>query len=91
MTPSRRSFITGLAALVATPAIVRASSLMPVRGLIMDVPKLVVNYDIYAELANVTRQAFVPRLYVQLYHASPMMALMAELQAEQPLDASNPL
>lgn len=30
--PSRRSFITGLAALVAAPAIVRAGSLMPVRG-----------------------------------------------------------
>jgi hypothetical protein len=31
--PSRRGFITGLAALVAAPAIVRASSLMPVRSI----------------------------------------------------------
>lgn len=29
---SRRSFITGLATLIAAPAIVRASSLMPVRS-----------------------------------------------------------
>jgi len=29
---SRRSFITGLAALVAAPAVVRASSLMPVKA-----------------------------------------------------------
>lgn len=32
MQPSRRSLITGLISLVAAPAIVRASSLMPVRG-----------------------------------------------------------
>ena len=31
----RRSFITGLGALIAAPAIVKASSLMPVRGIIM--------------------------------------------------------
>lgn len=31
---SRRSFITGLAALVAAPAIVRAGSLMPVKTMI---------------------------------------------------------
>ena len=36
MTPlSRRSLITGLASLLATPSIVRASSLMPVRGYIL--------------------------------------------------------
>lgn len=35
MTPSRRSFITGLSALIAAPAIVRVSSLMPVRGIVM--------------------------------------------------------
>lgn len=31
--PSRRGFITGVMALVAAPAIVRASSLMPVKNL----------------------------------------------------------
>lgn len=44
MTPSRRSFITGLAAFVAAPAIVRATSLMPVRGIVM--PELVTNYEL---------------------------------------------
>lgn len=34
----RRSFLLGLGSLIAAPAIVRASSLMPVRGIIMDVP-----------------------------------------------------
>ena len=34
---SRRGFIGGLGALIAAPAIVRAASLMPVRGIVMDV------------------------------------------------------
>lgn len=32
---SRRGILTGLASLIAAPAIVRAESLMPVRGIIM--------------------------------------------------------
>ena len=39
MTLARRSFLTGLAAsALAAPAIVRAASLMPVRGIVMDAP-----------------------------------------------------
>jgi len=34
--PSRRSFITGLISLVATPAIVRVASLMPVKQMLPD-------------------------------------------------------
>lgn len=34
---TRRGFITGLATLIAAPAIVRVASLMPVRGVVMDV------------------------------------------------------
>jgi hypothetical protein len=38
----RRSFLTGLtASLIAAPAIVRAASLMPVRGIVMPVERLV--------------------------------------------------
>jgi len=38
MTTTRRAFLTGLGgALIAAPAIVRASSLMPVRGIVMAV------------------------------------------------------
>lgn len=33
MTLARRSFLTGLSAIIAAPAIVRASSLMPVKAL----------------------------------------------------------
>jgi hypothetical protein len=35
--PSRRSFLIGAAALIAAPAVVRASSLMPVRGIVQPV------------------------------------------------------
>lgn len=33
---TRRGFITGLATLIAAPAIVRVGSLMPVRGVVME-------------------------------------------------------
>jgi len=48
MIQSRRSFFTGLAAFVAAPAIVRATSLMPVRRIILDTSA----EDIYALLAK---------------------------------------
>lgn len=34
---ARRSFLTGLGALIAAPTVVRAASLMPVRGIVMPV------------------------------------------------------
>jgi hypothetical protein len=81
LTPSRRSFITGMAALIAAPAIVRASSLMPVRGIIMDAAPQYAAGSLYGELCAVTRQAFVPRLFVQIWASSP--ALNAMLQPGQ--------
>lgn len=42
---SRRGLLTGLSALVAAPAIVRASSLMPVKALQNVVPKRIVSVD----------------------------------------------
>ncbi len=50
--PTRRGFIKGLGLLVAAPAIVRASSLMPVRRLS---PRLIVGLDMaYGESVSVT-------------------------------------
>lgn len=67
MITSRRSFLTGLgAALITAPAVVRASSLMPVRGLVMPVEQplsIVMAPDMYAALCDATRRAFLPRLY----------------------------
>lgn len=54
MTVSRRSFIGGLAALVAAPAIVKAASLMPVRS----IPLVAVDRgNTYLSINEFTREA----------------------------------
>jgi hypothetical protein len=92
---SRRSFITGLAALVAAPAIVRAASLMPVKAmptaeelyrLRMDeayrITRENLSRSLYGDLVSATRRAFVPRLHVQIYQADTMLdALMKHTRA----------
>ena len=85
MLASRRSFITGLISFVAAPAIVRVTSLMPVRGIIMDLAPtdLLMSKSVYEELCDITRRAFVPRLYVQLYDVAPAFLTIL---AEPPLD-----
>lgn len=79
MISSRRSFLTGLASLIAAPAIVRVTSLMPVRGIIMDSGYVgsIGGVSIYEDLVDITRQAFVPRLYVQLYDKWPQADWMS--------------
>ena len=78
-TPSRRGFITGLISLVAAPAIVRVSSLMPVKAMTWrdvvraaDVEYSIIPESIYKDLVDITRKAFVPRLYVQLHAQNPL-------------------
>lgn len=47
--PSRRGFLTGLVGLIAAPAIVKASSLMPISVQPIDlVPKSYMNYGVQA-------------------------------------------
>ena len=74
---SRRGFLGGaIASVVAAPAIVRAASLMPVRGLVMDIDQgyarmaRTMSDNLYGDLVDITRKAFLPRLFVQLYSAS---------------------
>lgn len=38
---SRRSFLKGLGALIAAPAVVKVASLMPVRGVVIEAPTLI--------------------------------------------------
>lgn len=77
MTLSRRGFLAGL---IASPAIVRFSSLMPVKLVYLSPPPLIVPADpLFPELAAVVRRAFIPRLYVQIYQASPTMALLRQV------------
>jgi hypothetical protein len=86
---SRRSFITGLVALVAAPAIVRAGSLMPVKVLepSLSVEELLrlrmeeayritrenLSNSLYGDLTSATRRAFVPRSFVDIYRADNML------------------
>ena len=48
----RRSFLIGLGSLIAAPAIVRASSLMPVGGVVMDAYGRSPAMDILAAIRN---------------------------------------
>lgn len=66
---SRRKLIGSLICLVAAPAIVRVSSIMPVKAMECDgfygescLPDFGLVY------ADVVRDAFVPRLYVQYWN-----------------------
>lgn len=73
----RRKFIAGVAALFAAPAIVRASSLMPVRYAPLigsfNAPGLVTPKCLGQDLFDITRRAFVPRLFVDLYYETPLL------------------
>ena len=73
---SRRSFLTGLASIIAVPAIVRVSSLMPIRGIIMNSVLMTRGVPVWADLCDVTRQAFVPRLFIQLYETDPFLSTL---------------
>jgi hypothetical protein len=46
---------------------------MPVKALAPEYAGMTVTSTMYEELAAVTRQAFVPRLFVQIYETSPML------------------
>ena len=76
---SRRAFLGGMAATVAAPAIVRFDSIMPVRAVANDLLKngrLLSSEELVAELQDVVRRVFVPRVYVQLWQRSPLMQQM---------------
>lgn len=85
MSVSRRSLITGLVSFVAAPAIVRASSLMPVKRTLSFEELLAerineayavvardINRNLYGDLVDVTRKVFVPRLFVNVTRTAPI-------------------
>ena len=80
--PTRRGFIAGLGSLfIAAPAIVRFASIMPVHAF-DEVPLFGTQFGwqhddaLYSELAAITRRAFMPRIYTQIYKATPMLELL---------------
>jgi hypothetical protein len=84
---SRRGFIGSLIAFTAAaPAVVRAASLMPVKAPpivpILPLPNLdqYTPGELYAELAELTRRSFMPRLYVQLWKGHSPLASVFDNQ-----------
>jgi hypothetical protein len=80
MSVSRRLFLGRLFSAMAAPAIVHAGNLMPVKAIdpILFSQSPWWNGTVawmgpvdYAELAAITRQAFLPRLHAQLYKQLP--------------------
>jgi hypothetical protein len=88
--PSRRGFLAGLGSFfVAAPAIVRAASIMPVKAvdltasLLSELQAIEGRYvpgQLFEELAAVTRRAFVPRIYVQIWKEPPSLAWLLDQQ-----------
>lgn len=94
---SRRSFLIGLgASLLGTPAIVRAASLMPVKALAPDALDLLaqriaeaereiakeIRNNLYGDLLEVTKKAFLPRIHMQLLNTWPQIEWAAGVDLE---------
>ena len=69
----RRRFLAGIVGLIAAPAIVRVTSIMPVKAM-PEQPTLqaLMGADLYGEMIRVTRQAFLPRMVAQAYREPPL-------------------
>lgn len=63
----RRGFLTGLSAVICAPAIVRATSLMPINARLAAAPLAYRGTPLYFDLMTITRRAIVPDLYAQIY------------------------
>ena len=83
----RRKFLTGLgASIIAAPAVVRAASLMKISAFEDEIGLMqMVNGGAfrYSELsavtrAAVTRAAFVPSIYLQIYKGNPLLKQFIE-------------
>ncbi len=86
MIQSRRGFIAGLGALfVAAPAIVRATSLMPVKAISIgdllaqrmaaaeaEMIRHITN-NLYGDLTRIARSAFLPGLFAQIHFPTPLL------------------
>ena len=73
----RRSFLKGL---FAAPAIVRSSILMPIKEIIVPdgiaLKTITHPYLSLAEAAEITRTAFIPKFYAQIYKTSPSWQML---------------
>ena len=81
MEMNRRGFLRGLGAtFIAAPAIVRASSLMAISApKMLTIRGVPIIWDsalgpIWAELSDITRQAFMPSVYKQIFFVNPILS-----------------
>jgi hypothetical protein len=76
---TRRGFVSALVGIIAAPAIVRIDNIMPVKAVkAIDLTSIGFRPLLHEELIAVTRKAFIPRLVVQLYKATPLLAALIE-------------
>lgn len=89
----RRGFLAGFAAALAAPAIIRTPGLlMPVRRPLFAPTEILIlkprgaGLSTMAQLSAITRAAFVPSLFVQIYQSHPLLNLwMTNAQAARGL------
>lgn len=65
---NRRTFLSGLLASTAAIPLAKAA---PLAETFSVTTKWAVDTPLYQQLTDITRQAFVPRLWVNVYHAIP--------------------
>ena len=73
MNASRRGFFGFLAGAVALPAVAKLDALAPIiftEAAASPIPGFT------AELMAITRKAFIPKIYVQIYQSNPMLSMM---------------
>lgn len=80
MNPSRRGFLLGLGStIIAAPAIVRAASLMKIRALDefeFSGFESTILLGQFGDLASIMLKAYRPRLIIQTYQTSPLLAAL---------------
>jgi len=80
----RRSFLKGIVGLIAAPAIVKSEIIMPVKQIITS-PIIITNGGSgMSHYAEITRKAFIPKLWAQQYQQSPTwQAFIASIEETQ--------
>ena len=74
---NRRFFLRGAITLIASPAIVRASSLMPIKNIQFLEEEMLPN-AILQKLLDVTRRAYIPRMFIDIYYASSTFEVLTK-------------
>lgn len=76
MNASRRGFFGFLAGALAAPAVVKLGFLDPLVTTSAVVPLTPPAF--YSTLTAITRKAFIPKLYVQMYQDAPILSMLTK-------------